>query len=279
MVAITPVTRKEWSARPPRGSYGTLRSTRGVKVHYMGGRVDPRIVDDHDRCIAAVKAVQVMHMNGNGWMDIGYSMVACPHRKVFVARGPGHLPAANGAGLNSAHYAVLGLVGNSGLVIPPDGLLHGILDAVEYLRKEGGAGREIKGHRDGFATACPGGPLYRWVQRGAPRPGKPAPPPAPAPKPDPKPVEIVWDGDIPRWPGRVLAYTQGTALMRGEDVETWQAKLQRRGWTIDVDGLYGPQSASVCRGYRRGTGLPAGDDVDRAAWDMTWSWRPPATSS
>jgi hypothetical protein len=57
-------------------------------------------------------------------------------------------------------------------------MLLGILDAIEYLRAEGGAGREIKGHRDGYATSCPGEPLYRWVRAGAPRPGGTAPPPA-----------------------------------------------------------------------------------------------------
>jgi hypothetical protein len=87
-----------------------------------------------------------------------------------MGRGPHHLPAANGAGLNTGHYAVLGLGGSKGFTEPTDGLLHGILDAVDYLREHGNAGREIKGHRDGYATDCPGGPLYAWVKRGAPRP-------------------------------------------------------------------------------------------------------------
>lgn len=174
-MAIDLVTRAQWGARAPKGSYSTLRSTEGVKVHYTGGRVDPGIVGDHDRCVLAVRAIQRMHMDGNGWMDIGYSMVACPHRKVFVGRGPKHLPAANGPGLNTGHYAVLGLVGNAGLVEPTDGLLLGILDAIAYLREHGGAGAEIRGHRDGYATDCPGGPLYAWVKRGAPRPGVTSP--------------------------------------------------------------------------------------------------------
>ncbi len=169
-MAVDLVTRAEWGARQPKGTYDRIYSTRGVKVHYTGGRVDPRIVDDHSRCIAAVKSIQSMHMDGNGWMDIGYSAAACPHRKVFVGRGPGHLCAANGPGLNSGHYAVLGLVGNAGLVVPPPGMLHGILDAIEWLRKVGGAGGEVKGHKDGYPTSCPGPDLYQWIQRGAPRP-------------------------------------------------------------------------------------------------------------
>jgi peptidoglycan hydrolase-like protein with peptidoglycan-binding domain len=121
-----------------------------------------------------VRDIQRMHMAGGRevpYMDIGYNMVACPHRKVFMGRGPHHLPAANGPGLNTGHYAVLALVGSKGFTQPNDDLLHAICDAIEYLRKEGNAGKEVKGHRDGFATSCPGDPLYAWIKKGAPRPG------------------------------------------------------------------------------------------------------------
>ncbi|MFC3979299.1 peptidoglycan recognition protein family protein [Streptosporangium jomthongense] len=254
-MAIDLVTRREWGAREPRGSYGRLTSTKGVKVHYTGGQVSPGIVDDHAKCVAMVRSIQNFHMDGNGWIDIGYSMIACPHRKVFEGRGPGHLPAANGAGLNSAHYAVLGLVGNAGLVQPTDDTLNAILDAVDYLRLKGGAGREIKGHRDGYSTDCPGDALYAWVRRGAPRPGggqTPGEPQEPSP---------------PAFPGRVLKYPP---LLEGEDVRTWQAKMKARGWDIDVDGLYGERSREVCRAFQAEKSLPVTGAVDRATWDATW---------
>lgn len=254
-MAIDLVTRREWGAREPRGSYGRLTSTKGVKVHYTGGQVSPDIVNDHAKCVAMVRSIQNFHMDGNGWMDIGYSMVACPHRKVFEGRGPGHLPAANGAGLNSAHYAVLGLVGNAGLVQPNDGILNAILDAVDYLRAKGGAGKEIKGHRDGYSTDCPGTALYAWVKEGAPRPGggeTPGEPHEPAP---------------PAFPGRVLKYPP---VLEGEDVLTWQRKMRSRGWTLDADGLYGPRSRDVSRAFQKEKGLPVTGAVDRATWDATW---------
>jgi hypothetical protein len=185
-------------------------------------------------------------------MDIGYSMVACPHRKVFVGRGPRRVPAANGPGLNSGHYAVLGLVGNTGLVTPPDAMLHGIVDAIEYLRAEGGAEREVKGHRDGYSTSCPGEELYAWVKRGAPRPGGSAPP-----KPDPA------SGTAPAWPGRLLRHPPMTS---GEDVRTWQARMKRRGWRIGVDGDYGPRSREVCLAFQREKELSADGMVGRETW-------------
>ncbi|MFI7013525.1 hypothetical protein [Streptomyces sp. NPDC050164] len=42
--------------------------------------------------------------------------------------------------------------------------------ANELLRKHG-VGDEIKGHPDGYATACPGDALYTRLRKGAPRPG------------------------------------------------------------------------------------------------------------
>ncbi|MBO4272372.1 N-acetylmuramoyl-L-alanine amidase [Microbispora triticiradicis] len=167
------ISRAGWKAKAPNGFYTVVSSTRGVKVHYTGGPVPAGIVDDHDLCVQHVRDIQRMHMAGGRevpYMDIGYNMVACPHRKVFMGRGPHHLPAANGPGLNSGHYAVLALVGNKGFTQPNDDLLHAVCDAIDYLRKEGGAGKEVKGHRDGYATDCPGGPLYAWVKKGAPRP-------------------------------------------------------------------------------------------------------------
>ncbi|MGR6922541.1 peptidoglycan recognition protein family protein [[Actinomadura] parvosata] len=252
-MAIDLITRAEWRARAPRGTYDRIDGTRGVKVHYTGGRVDPATVDDHDLCIAAVRGVQRGHMDGNGWLDIGYTAAVCAHRKVFVGRGPHILPAANGAGFNSGHYAVLGLVGNSGLTVPPDDMLHGLRDAIEWLRREGGAGTEIKGHRDGYATDCPGPKLYAWVQAGAPRPGG---------QPE----------KAPPFPGRLLKYPPATS---GADVYSWQAQMRDRGWDLIPDGSYGPRSREICMAFQRDStahGWPLDHDgvVGPATWRATF---------
>ncbi|NUR86322.1 MAG: N-acetylmuramoyl-L-alanine amidase [Nonomuraea sp.] len=252
-MAIDLVLRRAWHARDPRGAYTQLDSTKGVKVHYTGGKVDPGIVRDHQGCVALVQSIQNFHMDGNGWIDIGYSFIACPHEKVFEGRGLHHLPAANGAGLNAGHYAVLGLVGNAGLVQPPDGVLRGILDAIQYCRDKGNAGKEIKGHRDGFETDCPGDPLYAWIKRGAPRPGGGGTPTPPA---TPPPI-----------PGRLLSYPP---VMNGEDVKTWQRQMKKRGWNIDVDGAYGPDSRDVCRRFQRNQGIPDDGVVGPQTWRLAW---------
>lgn len=261
-MAIDLITRAEWKARTPKGTYDHLARTRGCKVHYVGSRVDPKLAEDHDLCFATVRGIQKSHMDSNGWLDIGYTACVCPHRKVFVGRGPNRLPSANGAGNNSQHYAVLGLVGNSGLTVPSDGMLHGIRDAIEWLRKEGGAGPEIKRHMDGYATDCPGPKLSAWVQRGAPRPGG-------QPTPGVK---------APAFPGRMLTYPPST---RGADAYSWQSQMKDRGWDLIPDGDYGPRSAEVCTAFQRecvAEGLAIGP-VDGVVGRRTWAaaWEKPVT--
>ncbi len=243
MINIT--TRAEWGARKPNGSFTEVGNPRGVKVHYLGGALNPATLDDHDRCLKVMRDVQNFHIDGRGWTDFAYSMAACVHRQVLVGRGPHRLTAANGQGLNQQHYSVLAILGNKGLVEPNDDLLLGILDAIDYLRKEGGAGREIKGHQDGYATDCPGEPLYRWVKAGAPRP----------------------DFDPTAWPGEPLRYPPpGGGYMRGPHVKRWQQQMKKHGFELEVDGYYGPRSRTVCKTFQRRVGLPDTGIVDKHTW-------------
>ncbi|MEV4096983.1 peptidoglycan recognition protein family protein [Streptosporangium saharense] len=260
------VTREQWGARPVQRGLTALPSARGVKVHYVGSRVEPSPTKGCGaHCRAMVRGIQAHHIDGNGWSDIAYNLLVCEHGTVFEGRGKGVLSAANGAGLNSSHYAVCALLGDKGLVEPTDAMLNGLVDAIGYLRNHG-AGNEIKGHRDGYSTSCPGDRLYAWVRAGARRPDAP----------EEKPIKVVVRDGIALWPGRVLEVRD--PMMRGEDVEAWQERLARRGWRIDVDGWYGPRSRTVCRSWQRAVGLPVTGVVDRTTWESAWSWRPPVAS-
>ncbi|MBG0828570.1 N-acetylmuramoyl-L-alanine amidase [Planomonospora sp. ID67723] len=163
------VSRSGWGARGPK-SVTRLSSARGVKVHYVGSPVTSvPAVKCATGCRNKIRAIQRQHMDGNGWSDIAYNLLVCEHGVVWEGRGARVMSAANGPGLNSGHYAVCALIGSKGLTEPTDALLDGLRDAIEYLRKYG-AGNEIKGHRDGYSTSCPGPQLYAWVKAGAPRP-------------------------------------------------------------------------------------------------------------
>jgi len=155
-------------------------TAKGVKIHYEGTHVSN---DEHSDCVAEVKAIRLSHLANTkeNYSDIAYNLLVCEHGYVFEGRGKRKRTGANGnQELNREHYAVCALLGDSGDIKPPEAMIEGIKDAIAYLRSYG-AGKEIKGHRDGYATSCPGEPLYALVKAGKLEPGTSVP--APKPKP------------------------------------------------------------------------------------------------
>jgi peptidoglycan hydrolase-like protein with peptidoglycan-binding domain len=55
------------------------------------------------------------------------------------------------------------------------------------------------------------------------------------------------------------------------DVQVWQAQMSGRGWSIDVDGEFGPQSEDVCRSFQSEKGLDSDGLVGPQTWETTWS--------
>lgn len=183
----------------PASAAPAQSTTRGVKVHYEGTTVSKSLLGDHAKCLALWKAIRKSHLanTAEGYSDVAYNYAGCPHGYLLEGRGLRKRTGANGnQSLNQAHYAILGLLGSQGLTEPTDAMLGAIRDGIELLRNNG-AGSEIKGHRDGYATSCPGGPLYAWVLKGAPRPGG-STPPKPGPRYEPFPgAGFFMTGDKP----------------------------------------------------------------------------------
>lgn len=119
------------------------------------------------------------------------------------------------------------------------------------------------GHPD-----CPGDPIKAQrsaiVLRAAAILGTPEPPAA-----------------APPFPGRTLIYSaQAQPQMHGADVSTWQQQMHKRGWTIAVDGWYGPQSWRVCEEFQQDStnhGWPL--IVDGMVGPRTWAaaWERPVS--
>ena len=155
-------------------------ATYGVKVHYEG---TPVPVQDHSHCKAHWTAIRNSHLanRAEGYADIAYSFGVCRHGAVLEGRGLGRRTGANGnQTLNANHDAVCVLYGTDDKSVS-DEVVAGVQWVIRYLR-EHSTGTEIKGHRDGYATACPGEPLYALVQSGGFEPGKAAEPTKPVVK-------------------------------------------------------------------------------------------------
>jgi murein L,D-transpeptidase YcbB/YkuD len=100
-------------------------------------------------------------------------------------------------------------------------------------------------NKEALLSVLRGEPLANWQAR---RPAGPSAPP---------------------WPGRLLTLT--SPRMRGDDVRRWQQRMRDRGWRIDVDGIYGPQSAGIARQFQREKGLQVDGIVGPRTWAAAWT--------
>lgn len=249
------ITRKElgW----PKSAAPLQATTKGVKVHYTGSAVSTALLKDHTKCVALWRDIREAHLANaaENYSDVAYNYAGCVHGYLLEGRGIGRRTGANGNQvLNKAHYAVLGLIGSEGLTEPTDELLHALRDGIERLQ-EHGAGKEIKGHKDGHATSCPGAPLYAWVQQGAPRPGggKPA---------APKPSRPVVDFSKVREAALKNPPAKGTPVTYA-GVKTVEAALVAEGLLAKslADGHFGTTTVTAYAAWQRRCGW-TGDDAD-----------------
>ncbi|MFC9084892.1 peptidoglycan-binding domain-containing protein [Nocardiopsis dassonvillei] len=55
------------------------------------------------------------------------------------------------------------------------------------------------------------------------------------------------------------------------DLRRWQKQMLVRGWSIDADGLYGPQTARVARLFQQEKGLGVDSLIGPATWAAAWT--------
>ena len=140
------------------------------------------------RSASIVRGIEVYHVKGNGWDDIGYNFLVDACGQIFEGRYGGierNVVGAHSGGFNSGTVGV-SMIGNYGSVTPPKAeqdalvkLLAWRLDVghvdpratVPFV--SGGNGkfpagrtvnlRAISGHRDTYLTSCPGNAAYRLL--------------------------------------------------------------------------------------------------------------------
>lgn len=167
------VSRAEWGARPWSGTPGSvpLSSRTEFFVHWHGGP------PPYSAGVAVPREIERIH-RAQGWSGVGYNFVVDQAGTVYEGRGwtlqGAHCPGSNVSGLG-----VQVAIGEGQKPTPA------ALAAVRALYDEAcrRTGRTLakKGHKDGYATECPGPDLYKWVRAGMPvagdaKPAKPAGP-------------------------------------------------------------------------------------------------------
>lgn len=156
------IGRRKWGAQHGRGSIDSTPK-RTVVIHHTVSAA-PATYDTRAKRRAHMRALERMHVVGNGWDAIGYNAVMFPGIRgglgpeIYVGRGLRRLPAAQ-AGANSGTVAIavvgdfrrdqLGKAGRRRLV-----------KFANRCRRQLGVTR-LRAHRDFGGTTCPGDNLYR----------------------------------------------------------------------------------------------------------------------
>lgn len=161
-------TRAQWGARPPKARRFDV-TPRGVAVHYPGVLGSMRGLS-HDQHRALLREWQRQHM-ARGSNDVEYGSLICPCPEPVWMEGRTEFRdglwlvrvGSNGtAAANTTHGSVQLMLGAADT--PNDVELAALAEAIATLRAHGW-GDDVTGHRDHYATACPGDRIYSQLGR------------------------------------------------------------------------------------------------------------------
>ncbi|MFI8829000.1 peptidoglycan recognition protein [Streptomyces sp. NPDC053431] len=177
------ITRKGWGADEKMREKGFVytKTIKAVFVHHSatGNRYTCK------QAPSVLRSIYRYHVKSSGWRDLGYNFAVDKCGNIYEGRAGGVAKPVMGAhtlGFNTDSMGIA-VLGTYGTTSPPAAALtaiarltawklglHGVNPkAKTYLTSGGGnlykKGRKVRfnviaGHRDGFATECPGGRLY-----------------------------------------------------------------------------------------------------------------------
>ncbi|MFJ4988716.1 peptidoglycan-binding protein [Streptomyces sp. NPDC088732] len=157
---VTIISRSQWGAEPWNGSPSHIDLSQRTEffVHYDGATHITRTGND------IPKAIEREHLN-KGWAGIGYNFVVDQAGNAYEGRGwnlqGAHCPDHNISGIG-VQIAIGGDQEPSAAALATCRALY------DLACEKTGHKLAKKGHKDGFATDCPGKILYAWVKAGMP---------------------------------------------------------------------------------------------------------------
>ena len=162
------VSREDWcpNGNCPENSNPTATVPSHLIVHHSAG------TNTSSDWAAVVRSIWDFHVNTRGWSDIGYNFLVDPNGVLYVGRGDGIL-GAHFCGTNSKTlgFCVMGDFTNITPTNEAKAALVSLLAekacndnidplGVTFHGSSGMVLKNISGHRDGCATACPGDSFY-----------------------------------------------------------------------------------------------------------------------
>jgi hypothetical protein len=164
----TVTSRASWGAKPASGTR-TYTTVTHLVIHHEGGGSNT----DSDWA-ARVRSIEALHINGNGWADVGYNYLIDPTGKIYEGRSGGdNVVGAHFCEGNRNTMAVC-LLGNYTSALPTTAALESLKRILGWkASKEGinpigssehyaaGLIPNVCGHRDNKrCTECPGNLFY-----------------------------------------------------------------------------------------------------------------------
>ena len=221
----------------------------GVVIHHTTGPAEEpwRRVRAHDR----------YHVESRGWDSIAYNWLASGVTgEIFEGRGWHKGAATRGQNYKTISVA---LIGDSDVHLTHTGK-EAILSIVGAARKQYGDHLWVKCHQDFSATTCPGDALLAWTREGMRMDDAPS------------------TNAVPDWEG-ILAHilaegSKNTPLKRGSKgvwVTLAQKRLNDRGASLVVDGVYGRKSVAACKQFQSQFAMKANGVIDSKTWKVLWT--------
>eukprot|EP00092_Neocalanus_flemingeri_P061425 GFUD01073838.1.p1 GENE.GFUD01073838.1~~GFUD01073838.1.p1 ORF type:complete len:209 (+),score=54.63 GFUD01073838.1:58-684(+) len=158
------ISRAEWGARPPTEESSHLPDLLPMLFVHHSAMAE---CEDQEACSQAVRDIQDLHMDGNGWWDIGYSFLIGGDCNIYEGRG-WNIQGAHTGGFNTEGYGVC-FMGNFMDHNPSTGAIAAYHSLASCMVEEEKISREYQmyGHRQTKppgATECPGDVLYATIQ-------------------------------------------------------------------------------------------------------------------
>ncbi|GAB2329220.1 peptidoglycan-binding protein [Streptomyces variabilis] len=248
-LTVSILSRKSWGAKPWNGSPATIPLSKRTEffVHYHGG------IPAHSTGLAVPREVEKIHL-ANGWAGTGYNFMVDQNGVIYEGRG-WSLQGAHCPNHNVSGFGVYVAVG--GDQAPTDKALSSVRALYDEACRRTGRNLAKKGHKDGYATTCPGNHLYAWVKAGMP-------------------VDNAgMNGSTTRWDGKSFPGRGAFVLGRKHDAVTLLGeRLIAHGYgshyKVGPGPRFGEADLKATKAFQEAQGW-SGSDADGYPGPTTWS--------
>jgi hypothetical protein len=232
------------------------KQRKGLAFHWEGVSTKQAGLESSFETLRNIQRAHLANKK-EGYIDIAYNFAVDYLGNVFELRGWDVQGGANGTtAANETYISVCYLAG------PGQPFTDAAKQAFKSIRSEAdkrGIGSENKPHSAFKATACPGDEIRAFIPtlsggESVPSTSKPSPAQPPA-----------QTSQAPAFPG----------IMRrghkGNNVSRFQQRLKDRGWSIVVDGDFGPKTELIVKQFQKEKNLTADGIVGPITWGQFWN--------